>query len=750
MGDIRIIVRKLIAAVMVLGMFMTNAIVIHANADTKSLSPKKVVSILYDDSASMHISSNPSWAYANYAIQTFTGLMNDNDTLLLTYMSEPDKVIKSSDNGGILKDFSKDRQSTVNNMRENTDGGSITPFSAVDTAYRALKSEKDIDESTQYWLVIITDGAFEKEPGNVNTEASKDEIQEKLNSCVASSMPNGSTVKIVYMAIGDEAVIPEENRNITVKKSNASDIVDTMSAIADEISGRYRLEENDLKITDGNTLEISSNVPLLNIQVLTQETDVSVEKAELKDGGELSVKTIGVSSPEQVEGRNLGEKLYGNISTITSGGDYIDEGDYTIQLSSNIKKEDIVVLYEVALETRMTITRDGKQVKDTSVLRQNDVIDISCDVVKIGTDETIDLSLLPDNMYQGFSLTIDEEGTRVAETDKFEYENYKVSTKETEITATANLTGFAPLIKKEDFLPKKPVVYGIQADKKAPELPKNGLTGKEGSVDFLVTGDGEPLSRAEIESIIDEGAICIQHQGEETVVKPEYQVLENGILRVFPKAPRLHRWVLGYLTIPSGEYSVTASIDEKTTATGAFRVNQYTIGHIIISLILLTLLIWLIGWGIKKKFPRASVTKMVFDVGYNEVRGEITHTSRILTGRIAELSPFTQFFKTYKASRKKIPKTDLTLIAGKRGNVYIDQKWCERHRNHYIFGDIPMERNQKEMENAAAEAFRMIKNDSAADYIKGKNVKFDRQRILYVVTNNAANVITAYQIRRKK
>ena len=55
--DIRIIVRKLIAAVIVLGMFMTNAIVIHANEDTKSLSPKKVVSILYDDSASMHISS---------------------------------------------------------------------------------------------------------------------------------------------------------------------------------------------------------------------------------------------------------------------------------------------------------------------------------------------------------------------------------------------------------------------------------------------------------------------------------------------------------------------------------------------------------------------------------------------------------------------------------------------------------------------------------------------------------------------
>ena len=748
--EIRIVVRKLIIMVIVLGVLFANAITVSANEDAKSLSPKKVVSILYDDSASMHISSNPSWAYANYAIQTFTGLMNNNDTLLLTYMSEPNKVIKSNDRSGSLRNFSMDRQSTIDGMRKNTAGGSITPFSAIETAYSALKSEKDTDESTQYWLVIITDGAFEKEPGNVNTETSKAEIQKKLNNCGAGNMPNGSDVKIVYMAIGDKAVIPEENGSLTVKKSNASDIVDTMSTIADEISGRYRLEESSLKITDGRKLEISSSVPLMNIQVLTQGTDASVENAELKDGGDLSVKTIEVSSPEQVEGRNLGDKLYGNISTITSGGDYIDEGDYIIQLSDNIKKEDIVVLYEVALETRMTITRDGKQIEDTSVLRKDDTINISCDVVKIGSEETVDLSLLPDDMYQGFSLTIDEDGVRAAKTDKFEYKGYKIGTKETEITATAYLTGFAPLTKRETFQPKKPVVYRIQADEKVPKLPKNELTGKEDNVSFLVTGDGKPLSKGEIESIIDEGSIRIHHQGEETAVTQEYQILDNGTLQIFPKVSGLHRWILGYVTIPRGEYSVTVSINEKTTATGTFHVIGYTLCHITISLILLALLIWLIGWIVKKKFPRASVTKMVFNVGYNEIRGEITHVSRVLTGKIAELSPFTQFFKAFKASKKKIPKSDLTLIAGERGNIYIDQKWCERHRNNYIFGDIPLERNQKEMENAAAEAFRMIKNDSASDYIKGKNIKFDRQRILYVVANNSTNVITAYQIRRKK
>lgn len=742
--------RRLIIVVLILSLVMINICFSFGDDQTKTLRPKKIVSVLYDDSASMHMSGNPSWSYANYAMQAFAGLMNDNDTLMLTYMSEPGKIIRSGDKNGLLGDFKEERQKTVDNLRKNIDGGGITPFSAVDTACQALIAEKDSNSSTQYWLVVITDGAFEKEPGNENTEASKEEIEEKLGKYAASKMPNGSDMKIMYMAIGDEAVIPDENENITVKKSNATDIIDTLSGIADEISGRYRLEEDSLKIRDGNILELSSKVPLLNIQILTQNVDASVDAAEMKEGGDLAVKSIGIASPERIDERNSGNKLYGNISTITSGGDYIDEGDYTIHFDKKITKDDIVVLYEVALETRMTITKNGKEVKDVSVLRQGDVIDISCDVVKMGTGEKIDLSLLPGDMYQGFTLTVDEGGTRVIDTDEFKYEDYKVGTEETEITATANLVGFAPLVKREAFQPRMPVVYGIKVAGEDPEIPKNELKGSEsefGGVEFIVTGDGEPLSKAEIESIIDKESIKIDHRGDETPVEFEYQVLDNGTLKVMPEASWVQRWILGYFTIPTGQYDVTVTVDEKTAAVGNFSVEQYTLWHVVISLILLALLIWIIGWLVKKKFPMAAVEKATFVIDYDEHRRpQIRSTDRV-SRKKTMLSPFIQFFKPYKACRKKVSGSDLVLIAGGRSKIYIDDRWCLKNKGHYLFGDIPATITEEEMERAAGEAYKMIKDEMGAEPTKGKNVKFDRQRILYVVKEN---VIASYRITKRK
>ena len=136
--------RRLIIVALILSLVMINICFSYGDDQTKTLSPKKIVSVLYDDSASMHMSGNPSWSYANYAMQAFAGLMNDNDTLMLTYMSEPEKTIRSSDQNGLLGSFKEDRQKTVDNIRKNVDGGSITPFAAVDTACQALIAEKTV------------------------------------------------------------------------------------------------------------------------------------------------------------------------------------------------------------------------------------------------------------------------------------------------------------------------------------------------------------------------------------------------------------------------------------------------------------------------------------------------------------------------------------------------------------------------------------------------------------------------------
>ena len=35
-----------------------------------------------------------------------------------------------------------------------------TPFSAVETAMQSIKKEADIDGKREFWLIVLTDGAF--------------------------------------------------------------------------------------------------------------------------------------------------------------------------------------------------------------------------------------------------------------------------------------------------------------------------------------------------------------------------------------------------------------------------------------------------------------------------------------------------------------------------------------------------------------------------------------------------------------
>ena len=56
-------------------------------------SPKKIISVVYDDSGSM---AGERWTYANYSLQTLTSLLNTQDELYVTYMSDPSDAKKIS------------------------------------------------------------------------------------------------------------------------------------------------------------------------------------------------------------------------------------------------------------------------------------------------------------------------------------------------------------------------------------------------------------------------------------------------------------------------------------------------------------------------------------------------------------------------------------------------------------------------------------------------------------------------------
>ena len=111
----------LLAVVMVFS--ITASVVKPASAESMYI--RKIVSVVYDDSGSM---GGDKWAYANYAMQTFCGMLNSEDQLFVTYMShsqaysnyDPEEIDLSA--GGI--------QDSVDDIRGHVDSGS-TPFKAV-------------------------------------------------------------------------------------------------------------------------------------------------------------------------------------------------------------------------------------------------------------------------------------------------------------------------------------------------------------------------------------------------------------------------------------------------------------------------------------------------------------------------------------------------------------------------------------------------------------------------------------------
>lgn len=176
--------KRVLSALLALVLISSVLLCAPITVSAESLYIRKIVSVVYDDSGSM---DGDKWAYANYAMQSFCGMLNSDDQLFITYMSHsqqstnynPEKIDLSA--GGI--------QGSVDSIRKHTDSGS-TPYTAVDTAYNKLKSVKDSNPNTQYWLVVITDGAFNEHDSMSNNEK-KNVLNSNFKKYAEEVMPNG-------------------------------------------------------------------------------------------------------------------------------------------------------------------------------------------------------------------------------------------------------------------------------------------------------------------------------------------------------------------------------------------------------------------------------------------------------------------------------------------------------------------------------------------------------------------------------
>lgn len=529
---------------------------------------KKIISIVYDDSGSM-VDPNASWASANYAMQAFAALLNVQDEMYITYMSDVGngsyvpKTVDLSDVAAAVTDIREDVAET---------GG--TPLDAVDVAMNQLLSVQESDESVQFWLVILTDGSMSSFGAAKYTT-----LEETLDNYAGATMSNGSSVYISYMGIGASAVrIQEDSSRGLASYQAGTDIVPVLSDIANKISGRLKFESGQISQTDGKTIKVHSDIPMYTISVFSQSSNATV--SSVKSEADLTIdRNVPLKYPEKPNA-NTNTSLFGNAAVVNNGSGVIPAGDYRITFSEDVNLANVVVMYQPAIKMKAVMTRNGIEVDDPSMLAAGDEVDIEIIPTDPDTGDEIDEKKLPEGISWKVSYEVD--GTAKAEKDGKLLSDVKVEDGNNKVTASMLIPDYVPMIQTISFTPEKAMVYGIQVyQPEKSEFARNnlGIKNVDGElVKFQITGDGAPLTKEQQDGL----KLKVKDvSADDSGIKEFYNRLgfksasvglkfnEDGTYSLYPR-----NFGFPAFLIKAGTYTVTVALENDTavTAEGTFEV----------------------------------------------------------------------------------------------------------------------------------------------------------------------------------
>ena len=371
---------------------------IYASSDngtdtSAGIAPKKIISVVYDDSGSMIGEATES---ANYAVQVFEALMGSRDELYITYMSDVEDGKRISHKvdlqnvGQAVSDF-RNRQY---NYRD-------TPLAATEVALETLKGIDEQDDSTQFWLVILTDGDMDQ-----TAETSYRDLESLLSDIKGFRMSNGTPLHTYYFGIGSGAkeITPDHADELYAVSS--PDIVPTLGGIANVISGRIKYTDSEIKYIDDRTVIVSSSLPLFSLSVFTQKSYAEVTGAECKNE-EGDTITLQADRNIHVEGIAPNtQQLFGNVALINNGNKVLPSGEYTITFSEAVDSSNTVLMFQPAVSLEVEIKKSGTVVTDYSALTLGDDLDLRLKAVDMLTGREIDPSRLPQGT--AWEITVDD------------------------------------------------------------------------------------------------------------------------------------------------------------------------------------------------------------------------------------------------------------------------------------------------------------------------------------------------------
>lgn len=578
-------------------------------ADTSAVRARKLVSVVYDDSGSMQ---NERWEYTSYAMQCFAAMLNKGDSLDITYMS--------SYTGGSFSVDTSDRAASVKVIREHNDS-SGTPVDAIDTAFDTLVAHNDTDVNSQYWLIVMTDGQM----------VGDEEAEEKINRIADKVMPNGTKPHVVFFTICDvsgEFTPSFSKSNIDSKEALEADgIIDVISEIASDITGRYAVDKNDIRFIDDKTVEVKTDLPLINIGILAQRSSAKVESVvggtdneNLKEECNVPVAAPGLYLSYMNEDEI--EALSGNVALYGADTGNIQAGTYTITFTEKISRDDLIIMFEPAYELRVEVYIDGAVVDDLSQICEGAVVDFEAFLYETGTDNRIALSMLPRGAE--YSITLSEDGIEKMNDDDLLLEDVTLTTAETRVTAKITIPDYNTV---QDTVVIKPLSVNLSAMTAeiyydgSERYEENGVTDGENvvyvteldnndtGVRFTLYIDGEPIDKTKALPVKNDFIRGINADFDNYDVT----ICDDGTIIVAPTKTRLPSLV--YWLLHKGDSTISSEYGgQSASEVICFKMGDWVkaVVEFIVWLFVIFMILYLLWWIFGKKHFRRVGTIKVF------------------------------------------------------------------------------------------------------------------------------------------
>lgn len=196
-------------------------------------SQARQINIVVDDSGSMFFngkSEEKRWSFAKYSLEVLAALMGSEDTMNVFLLSDieagtaPAPVVTLSGS-----DSAASRVAQVHDVQFRGGG---TPYARVQQAFDDVKTSS----AEEKWLVILTDGQFQKGSEPSLIDVSVDEVARDLKAFVGDT----TGLKVAYLALGDSKEIAGDRAAgiFTDKAATSRDLLGKMASFSNLIFGR--------------------------------------------------------------------------------------------------------------------------------------------------------------------------------------------------------------------------------------------------------------------------------------------------------------------------------------------------------------------------------------------------------------------------------------------------------------------------------------------------------------------------------